>query len=80
MIILNLFKGNSKDIGMFPFYTLWKYQKTVGFLMFSGGIEREHSDAFTVNFEQILRIVPVFLLFTLTELEKNGFINNLCFL
>ena len=27
---------------MFHFYTPWKYQKTAGFLMFSGGIEVEH--------------------------------------
>ena len=27
---------------MFPFYTLWKHQKTFGFLVFSGGIKWEH--------------------------------------
>ena len=27
---------------MFPFYTPWKYQKTFGFLVFSGGIKWEH--------------------------------------
>ena len=26
---------------LFSFYTSWKHQKTKGFLMFSGGIERE---------------------------------------
>ena len=27
---------------VFPFYTPWKHKKTVGFLMFSVGIKREH--------------------------------------
>ena len=27
---------------MFPFYTLWKYQKTKGFQVFSGAIKWEH--------------------------------------
>ena len=27
---------------MFPFYILWKYQKTKGFLVFSGGIKWEY--------------------------------------
>ena len=27
---------------MFPFYTPWKHQKTITFLMFSGGIKWEH--------------------------------------
>ena len=27
---------------MFHFYTIWKHQKTSGFLIFSGGIEVEH--------------------------------------
>ena len=27
---------------MFPFYILWKYQKTFGFLVFSGGIKWEY--------------------------------------
>ena len=27
---------------MFYFYIPWKRQKTIGFLMFSGGIEMEH--------------------------------------
>ena len=27
---------------MFYFYTPWKFQKTLGFLMFSGGIEMKH--------------------------------------
>ena len=27
---------------MFPFYTLWKHQKTFSFLVFSGGIKWEH--------------------------------------
>ena len=35
-ITINLFSTNV------PFYTLWKHQKTSGFLMFSVGIEVEH--------------------------------------
>ena len=27
---------------MFPFYTSWKHQKTIGFLVFSGDIKWEH--------------------------------------
>ena len=31
-------------MSLVSFYTAWKYQKTSGFLIFSGGIERETND------------------------------------
>ena len=44
---------------MLPFYTPWKYEKTSGFLMFSGVLEREHwpgmgqgvTEEFVISFE-----------------------------
>ena len=53
---------------MCSFYTPWKYQKTFGFMVFSGsGLLNQwrHFGAFIVNYDHISHLVLLLLLLTL---------------
>ena len=41
-LVFSLLAQSTNSLSLISFYTPWKHQKTSGFLMFSGGIERDY--------------------------------------
>ena len=61
---------------MFPFYTPWKRQKTLGFLTFSGGIERKHWPEMDKEAFQNFSWKKIILGYPTTLFEKSCHINT----
>ena len=52
---------------LISFYTPWKNQKTKGFLIFSGGIERDRGMKWVKNRRDIFTIFSLTLLFMISD-------------
>ena len=64
------------QICMFPFNTPWQHQKTERFLMFSGGIKREHTGLVTFA-EEILNCKHHFLCSVPCTVKPSAFVQCL---